>query len=649
MNIITKNAKDMKRLFTMVVAAMMAMVSLCAQGTFATQQVPVNRGGMDDGTVTLRFYDDMPSVPYISVADFQNLMLPYTTIEVVKTGEGTYTLTGPYAEATVNTTTEQFSSDDYMAFTNLMELVRPEMASVYLDGAPYIRYRSMEVSPAEVTVTFDFKKYGIDLRGDDTAVYFPLATLADLYSDLYYHNVGYNGEKVVVLNDNDNAEIANLEPTRTMEVLMEESRNADMAAYSYSELCFVVDHFYGMPGRSPYEDAIRNDGLDKALDTVIENGATIKQLLKSTNMKEYLFGLNCLHIVLNDGGHTNMMADMRVYDALEEEEGEGTETWEENINAMMDDYPELAQAVLDCYYSQFDPSYQQIQVARPTEETYYKRGDTAYLLYNQFGDTNYEAWNDYYNEDCTGDLPAIDEDFLGDLSVVLDALKQADEDPEVKNFVVDLTLNPGGSLDLVLAMTALMGGQSHFYCENVLTGQRQKVYYDVDCNFDGQFDEKDKDVKFNLNFVVLTSCISFSCGNLFPSLMKDMGFPIIGEKSGGGSCALQYFITPEGLQYQLSSARARLTDKNWQNIDGGIEPNYVLDTTYGYYDFYNIAVISEIINSSITTAITNPAAYADSSVLTAEDLWYTLDGRRLKAMPKTKGLYIHGGEKIVIK
>ena len=45
-------------------------------------------------------------------------MLPGTTIEVSRTGEGAYTLTGPYAVATVNTTTEQFASDDYMGFTN---------------------------------------------------------------------------------------------------------------------------------------------------------------------------------------------------------------------------------------------------------------------------------------------------------------------------------------------------------------------------------------------------------------------------------------------------------------------------------------------------------------------------------------------------
>ncbi len=243
----------MKKTLVMTVAALMAALSMYAQTdlTFTTRQIPVNRGGEEDGTVSLRFYDDMPSVAYISVADFQQLMLPGTTVGVSKTGEGAYTLAGPYANATVNITTDQFSSEDFMAFTNMMDLVQEGMDNVYLDGSPFIRYRSQELSPASATVTFDFKKYGIDLRGDDSAVFFPLSTLSDLYSDLYYHIAAYNGEKVIVVTDNENADIVRLDKESTVSVLNSESRAADMASFSYSELCFVIDHFYGMRGANP--------------------------------------------------------------------------------------------------------------------------------------------------------------------------------------------------------------------------------------------------------------------------------------------------------------------------------------------------------------------------------------------------------------
>jgi hypothetical protein len=33
----------------------------------------------------------------------------------------------------------------------------------------------------------------------------------------------------------------------------------------------------------------------------------------------------------------------------------------------------------------------------------------------------------------------------------------------------------------------------------------------------------------------------------------------------------------------------------------------------------------------------------------ANDAWYTLDGRQLRARPAKKGLYIHRGRKVVVR
>ena len=616
-----------------------------ADGTisFETRQVPVNRGGEDGGTVTLRFYEDMPSVPYISVADFQQLMLPGTTITVTKKGEGEYLLEGPLAKATVIITSDQFSSDDYMNFTNLMGQVQEGMDNVGGASAPFLRYNHQELTPASATVTFDFSKYGIDLRGDDTAVYFPFATISDIFCDTDFHVASYNGEKVVVLTGDSNNNVAVLEPENAKRFLETENRNEDMAAFCYKELCFVIDHFYGMPGRSPLESGIQSEGLDKTLDTA-ENGPLIKQLIKSTNMSDYFIGMKSLQVLLADGGHTSLMVDLGIYMATAEgDKSEAFETWKETNEIIKDKYPSLYQPLMEQVEAIENTDEAYFEFARPTtsDEYYYKEGDTAYLMYNSFGDLNEDAWKEYYEGGCEGETPAIDEGYLGDLSVVLDALKQANEDPEVKNFVVDLSTNTGGDFDLLMAMSVLMGGPNYYYSENIVTGQRQKIYYDVDCNFDGVFDEKDKDVKYDLNIAVLISKISFSCANLLPSLMKDTGFPVIGERSGGGACAVQPFITPEGMQFQISSARARLTNDKWENIDTGIEPNYVVDITDGYDDYYDISTISDIINKHYNTT----GVYY---VVNREDNheYYDLYGRKI-TRPVSKGIYIVNGKKVV--
>ena len=106
------------------------------QTAFTVKQVPVNRCGQQDGTVAIRFYEDMPSVPYISVADFQKVVLPGSTVNVTKTGGGLYRVENQFSTATVNTADETCCFDDYMAFTNLMGRVQPDMPHAYYDVLP---------------------------------------------------------------------------------------------------------------------------------------------------------------------------------------------------------------------------------------------------------------------------------------------------------------------------------------------------------------------------------------------------------------------------------------------------------------------------------------------------------------------------------
>lgn len=572
---------------------------------FTIKQVPVSRGGSDGGSVTMRFYDDLPGVAYISAADFQKMLLPGSSMTVEKSGEDIYQLNNGKATATVNTAEETFTSADFMSFTNLMDLLSPGMANVYFDGSPYLRYSQMELSPATSTVSFDFKKYGIDLRGDEGAVYLPFATLSDLYSDLYYHVAAFNGERVYIITDNGNSEIVAADPDFTREALAKDTRTAEQAAYSYGELCFIIDHFYGMPGRSPLESGIQSNGLDATLDA-IENGPEIKSLLKSTKLFDYLFGMNCLNVLLDDGGHTVASPVLLLMNSSEEYLNAMVS---EQLSARMEQYPALGEDFTEWF--QENRARTMISAAREMQRamtlpdgsgSYRKKGDTAFCIFDMFGITDIDGWKAYYAG--TAPMSAISTEGMhkGELVVVLDALKRASEDPEVKNLVIDLTCNSGGSLDVVMAMTSLIANQSKFYSENTLTGQRQVIYYAVDRNFDGKIDAKDQEVKYDLNVAVLTSGSAFSCGNLFPSLMKDMGYLVMGERSGGGSCAVQNFCTPEGLQYQISSYRGRLTTDKWQNIDSGIEPNVSIaigTTPDGYPDysaFYDLDALSSSIN-----------------------------------------------------
>jgi len=580
---------------------------------FTEKTVPVVTKVAPDSKVTLRFYNDLPDVAYISAADFQSIVLPGSTMKVTHTGVGEYTLDNAGAKAVVNVNKDVFVSSDFDAFTNMMDLLQPGMANVYYDGMPFVRYKSIKYMPAVSTVTLDFAKYGIDIHADGKgAVYFPFATLADIYSDLFYHHAGFNGEKVVANTSVNEISLARIDPDYNKTLLSKKTRSQSMADFAYRELCFAMDHFYGHPGRVALDASLKAKGMDRTLEEDLPAGRTIKKLLKSTNLAEYFVGMSGLNALYYDG-HTSMDIssvmgrDRSKYEDLVSE-----------VRGLQEKHKDVMDAIREGR-SSMGGRYQDVMAIRTqrpecyeTQDTYIKKGNTAVCVFNSFNTRAEDAWNAYYAG--KGPKPNINDNKGDSMVIFLDALEKASADPEVENFIVDITANGGGSADIVMAMTSLIMNKSYLSYDNPLTGQRSIVEYEVDRNFDGVFDKKDKKVHYDLNFGVLTSQVSFSCGNLFPSMLKDNGVPVIGETSGGGSCAIQAMCTADGFCFQISSFRSRLNTLSGENIDAGITPtipiandemveiegpNDMKIKVKNYEDFYDIEEVGELVQKRV--------------------------------------------------
>ena len=546
-------------------------------GAYTERVFPVVTKVAPDSKVTLRFYEDMPDVAYISASDFQSIVLPGSVMKVTHTGPGEYTLTNADAAAVVNIGTDVFVSDQFEAFTNQMGLLQPGMANVYYDGLPFVRYKGLISSPETVTTMLDFGAYGIDIRADGKgAVYFPFATLADMYSDLFYHHAGFNGEKVVANTSVNEVSLAEIDSTYNKPLLARTTRPANLAEFSYKELCFALDHFYGYPGRVKYNESLRTKGLDKTLEEDVECGASIKKLLLSENLADYFVGMMGLTGIYYDG-HTAM----DITSSISEASGDYSSlkaAYQSVVAENQDIVMELMTAIgsmMEMMTDQMAISYLRPK-AYGEDVTYFKKGDTAVCIFDSFNNSDNEAWSKYYAGQ--GPMPTLGNTEEDDMVIFLDALQKASADPEVKNLIIDITANGGGSADIVMAMTALILNQSYISMDNSLTGQRSFVAYEVDRNFNGVFDEADKDVHYDLNFAVLTSGMSFSCGNLFPSILKTAGVPVMGTTSGGGACAIQAMCTADGFCFQISSFRARLNTLDGENIDPGVTPDLPIPT-----------------------------------------------------------------------
>ena len=542
-------------------------------GSYTERTVPVVYKVIPDGQVTLRFYDSLPDVAYISVADFQSLVLPGSRMTVTHTGPGQYTLTNADATATVDVDKDVFVSDAFEAFTNQMGLLQPGMPNVYYDGMPFVRFKSVTYLPEKVTTTLDFGAYGIDLHADGKGtVYFPFATLADMYTDLFYHHAGFNGEKVVANISVNEVSLAEIDPDYYKPLLAKMERSKSMAEFNYKELCFAMDHFYGFPGRVKDEPVLKEKGLDKALEEDIETGQTIKKLLLSDKLTDYFVGMMGLTGVYMDGHTALELTGNSLGDKPEEEYPELVKEFQTTSQANQNVILAMIMKIMPMMTMEQDA--QAVHLLRPKAygkgETYVKKGDTAVCVFDSFNNRDEAAWSAYYAG--TGPMPTVANTENDDMVVFLDALNRAADDPEVKNFIVDITANGGGSLDIVLAMTSLIMDRSYIVVDNSLTGQRSYIEYEVDRNFNRAFDAADKFVRYDKNFAVLTSDTSFSCGNLFPSILKDNRVPVMGKTSGGGACAIQAMCTADGFCFQISSFRARLNDLEGHNIDPGITP-----------------------------------------------------------------------------
>ncbi len=603
--------------------------------SFEEKEIPVFKGELTDDTITVRFYEDSPHVPYIGIKEYYDCIMKDSldgeeTMSVEKNDDNTYVLKSAHGEAVVDTDKDIMKSDNMSDFTNITCLVQEGICNTYCDGIPYVHVSETEMT-GDGSVEFDFDKYNIEIYGDDKDVYFPSSTLSDIFTDLIYHFNVCNGE-TFYFNCNESMlkeNIADVDPDYAkpiIEMLGEDyERPEDIIEYSYNELCFVFDHFYGFPGRAILNDELEEKGLEQAVTEYGEPGEKVLELLKSSYFPDYYCGVKKLQSFVDDSGHTHTDV-IRLQNAVDDK-------LEKAINKRMDELEDIFEDIeeeVEKNGSNWKDYYgrQKIRDDVYKNEKYIKDGDTAVYVLDDFLGFDIDKLNKYYKEG--GAKPTSLTMRNDDMVLIDECIREADADPDIKNFVIDCSNNIGGSLDEVAMLYCIVSGkrEATFRMENALTGQKIKQTYEADTNFDKKFDENDEHEPYDLNIAVLTSANSFSCGNIFPSIMKDNGFLIMGEQSGGGACAVMIETTGEGMTYRISAYDARFLNKDGENIDSGIPVDVDLmvkrsdgknkyitlkDVPVGsesqkmelrapdYSEFYNIERLSEEINKFYKT------------------------------------------------
>jgi hypothetical protein len=184
------------------------------------------------------------------------------------------------------------------------------------------------------------------------------------------------------------------------------------------------------------------------------------------------------------------------------------------------------------------------------------------------------------------------------ISHFVTALNMAKADPAIRNFVIDLSANSGGYVAVVMYMLGVITGDYVDFREmDVQTGAVKITRILIDTNLDGKCDEADLGKKYDFDFAMLTTCLSFSSGNMLPVYAKDEGVMTIGERSGGGICSVMLGSTSDGFISSCSSYSAAAT-KSGADVEAGAAPDKVLidSSTTDYSVLYDIDEIGRSMN-----------------------------------------------------
>ena len=594
----------MKNLISGILAMIMLVAACgCAFGesaapTYTEKALPVVRESLETTeTATVRCYEDMPNVPYMSVTDFYNQFYLVKTdltegMSFTRDG-GVYTVTNFVGDkATFDVDTDTIVIDNMLRFVKTAVDLQMSDSNGYDPDYPYAVTSHTIVPETPVPKTLALADYHIDLRGDDTGVYAPLSTLSDIFAAASGYYPLYSGEKIYIRDlIGDYIDGSPMDEDPDYLDAIKKDHPEDLAEYTYNELCLNIDLWYGKPG----QEFIHDDLADGTMDQVLtEKYPEIKEMLRSTDFFTFYEGL--IHVyfgLLSDGGHTSANCWTLITDTQDFTNGKVREVKAKDYGA---NYTHLA--------VKNEHKLQRLEARSDfyNGDYYVEQGDTAVICVDSFA-IDKAGWKAFYAG--TGERPfEMDEinEHTGEpmkdtVGVLLSGLERAAQNPEIRNIVIDVSCNGGGNDTALLAAEWLMTGVGYINDKDSLTQQFNTKYQLFDMNYDGAFDDKDVSPYTGYHYGILTSDGTFSCGNAFPFFMQKQGAVILGEQSSGGACAIRGSAVA-GLEVLASSAANCTVTDDGETVDNGcpVYASLTTDDENPYENFYDMSALERLMN-----------------------------------------------------
>ena len=215
---------------------------------------------------------------------------------------------------------------------------------------------------------------------------------------------------------------------------------------------------------------------------------------------------------------------------------------------------------------------------------YSSDGKTAMFMFDEF---LYGTSEQVFNDDGTIREGAYNYDTYIRLVSVFNTLK---EKGGVENVVLDISTNGGGVVGVMMKLLSLISSSDSntiYYLESA-SRQLASAKTKIDINNDSLYNQDDC-FGDDFNIAILTSDCSFSAANAFACSAQYQNIAtIIGQKSGGGECAVAIHYLPNG-EYLYHSSNLHLGyyssyDDIFTGFEGGANPSLKIENIDDMYD-----------------------------------------------------------------
>ena len=514
--------------------------------------------------VTLAHYEGTPEILLIDTEtmcrEFIDAFLGTSWSFSYEENETTLTVTrenGAYC--TIDFVEDTMYFNDFDMFTacgygNMADML--DGTYVDTEGNSFYFQRTSSLSISGLPVIIDLAARDIPLDIYEGKKYIPFQTFNDIFISPFWRSFAYNSKDLFYLPDaridsSISAEYYSIEPVE---------RSAALIEYTVNELCLFMDLFYGLQDehgvKYGFENYLEHTGL---LDDLMSPDAAKSSAAVASLMNGYLADRHSgFNMASPYTGSAEVKGDIKISSVIE----------------------------------QFGKNLLKFYTARGTYmpdgvNGYLEVGNTAYITFDGFKMNPHRTKG--YGENAANDMS----DTFG---LIIYAHSQITrEGSPIENVVLDLSCNMGGSIDAAVYVTSWMLGYCNYSVTNPITGSYATASYKVDVNLDGKFNESD--TVSDKNLYCITSPVSFSAGNLVPSLLKESGMvTVLGGASGGGACSVQFTSLADGSLMQISSPHhlCVVSNGSYYTVDKGVEPHYFFGKPESHFDR---TALTEFINN----------------------------------------------------